>query len=258
MAQTTEALLLDETAQRIADSLDVLAEEQKAIQRMWSNISDSSLAQLRTDVDAGNVNLASDYGWTEGDERDVTLTDGSTITLVLLENTSNHFKFSDDNPANFVVAMKNCYGTTKPMNSTNTNAGSWESSLMKTWLNGTFYDMLPSGLQSFLKSFKVLTATEYNASTNRTSTQKLALFAEKEVFGSKTYSTDTEANALIQLDYFKTSSNRIKTVNGSASNWWLRSPIYSNAIHFCRVSSNDSSYFNDASGSLGVLAFGCI
>ena len=49
--------------------------------------------------------------------------------------------------------------TNQPFNSTNTNIGGWKDSEMRTYINGTIYNALPSDLQN------VITTTKSNIRT---------------------------------------------------------------------------------------------
>ena len=258
MAETTKPLASDATAKRL---LNTLTQMIPVVPMDWSEIADNKLASLMSEVDASDIDLTNDLGWESGDERVVKLTNGEEITLILTD--PDHYTLatptaSGRTTCNFTIVVKQCLNTTHNMNSSNTNAGSWHSSAMRTYLNNDVINLLPNGLKSILKEFNVVTATEYNASTLKTSVDKLALFAEKEVQGARSYSNTTEANALTQLDYFKTASNKIKTVNGSASNWWLRSPYSDYTASFCYVYPDGSAYYNGASNPYGVSFFGCI
>jgi hypothetical protein len=111
------------------------------------------------------------------------------------------------------------------------------------------------------KQFNIITCTEWNGTTNTTSNDYFALFAEKEVFGERTFSNETEAAALTQVAYYATEANRIKTVNGEADGWWGRSPdtYPEGAGHaFCSVSVDGEASGGIASRARGLAPFGCI
>ena len=146
------------------------------------------------------------------------------------------------------------------MNSSNTNSGSWNGSARRTWCNNVFRNAIPSTLRAIFKQFKTVTAQTYNGSTNQTSVDYFALPAEKEIFGSRTYSNETEFNALFQFDYYKTTSNRVKKLGktGTASYWWERSPNYNDSTYFCCVNSNGNANYYYASNTFGLAPFGCI
>jgi len=103
---------------------------------------------------------------------------------------------------------------------------------------------------------------DYSGSTsggaNITSQDYFALFAEKEIFNSRTYSTTTEANALSAITYYQTTSNRVKNWNGSADYWWERSPRYRDSSGFCLVSGYGSAADRYANIVSGLAPFGCL
>lgn len=158
--------------------------------------------------------------------------------------------------------MKHLLATTYPMNSSNTNAGGWESSVMKSSTMATLLSYLPSDLKSAIKTVKKNASAGSQSTTITTSTDSLFLFSEIEVFGTTINSVAGEGE---QYEYFKkfvpTSSSRIRNLSngtGSASNWWLRSPYASNSTSFCIVHSNGNASGSYASVSRG-FAFGfCI
>jgi hypothetical protein len=170
----------------------------------------------------------------------------------------------------FIVGMKDCLKTMGYMNSSNTNAGSWESSARRAWCNSVFYNAVPSSIRSIFKQFKVITAATYSGTTNQISIDYFTLPAAKEVFGGGTatsagsgttyYSNLTEFNSLFQFDWYATASNRVKKLgtSGSAGYWWERSPYYSRSIHFCRVISDGSASNSYASYTFGLAPVGCI
>ena len=76
-----------------------------------------------------------------------------------------------------------------------------------------------------------------------------------EIFGSTTYAKAGEGS---QYEYYQSGNSRVKTVNGSASSWWERSPYGRDSAYFCAVISVGGANSASASDSYGV-AFGfCI
>lgn len=181
------------------------------------------------------------------------------VTLVLMD--SQHYDLVGGGKDHFVVGLKNCLNEMGYMNSTNTSAGSWEASARRAWCNSVFKNAIPATLRDCFKQFNVITCTEWNGTTNTTSNDYFALFAEKEVFGERTWSNETEAAALTQIAYYATQANRIKTVNGEADFWWERSPIIDpkgEDDNFCEVHSGGGAGVGDASSARGLAPFGCI
>ena len=191
---------------------------------------------------------ASTY-WSVGDTKDVTLSTGEVITLVILG-------FDHDEGAGITFGMKDCLNTTYPMNSTNTNVGGWTSSVMRTSTMQTLYDLLPSELKSVIVPVPKLTSAGNKSTTIETTYDKLFLLSEVEVWGNTNYSVSGEgtqyayfANNGVTGDY---SDFVIKNVNGSAGNWWLRSPSSGLATSFCAVSGGGRASNGSASFSRGV------
>lgn len=234
----------------------------------WADGSDEEIKAMIDAADAGQINL-NDY-WSVGDERTVSLSAmaatgvgethaAQSVTFVLMDTGANSgYKDANDKTVNFVVGLKHCLNESGYMNSTNTNAGSWDGCARRAWCNNVFRAAIPATLRDVFKQFKTVTAETYNGSTLKTSLDYFALFAEKEIFGTRTYSNTTEANALKQIKYYETAANRAKKANGSSSLWWDRSPTSSATGSFCVVASNGSVGNGSASNARGVAPFGCI
>lgn len=235
----------------------------------WANGTDAEIAAMIAAADAGQIDL-SDY-WSIGDKRTVHLSamtagDGlntaqpeQDVVLVLMDTgAQSGYKDINNKPVNFVWGQENCLSATGRINTSNTNTGSWDSSAIRTDLNNKYYNALPATFKSCLKQFKTVTAQTYNGSTNQTSNDYIALFAEKEIFGSATYSNATEAAALTQIDYYKTAANIIKKRGTSAVSWWERSPNSNKNTEFCEVYSNGTAYCLGAVNPYGIAPFGCI
>ena len=169
----------------------------------------------------------------------------------------------------FIIQQVECLNSCR-FNYSNSNTGGWDSSALRKYLNGSYlvsgisgyFDGLPSELQALLLPASVLAASGSSTSTT-TSTDKLFLPAEKEVFGSNTYANSTAETSLKQWDYYATSANRVKNRlgtpnNGSANTWWERSPRDGNTQRFCRVISDGTATSYTASGSIGLAPCGCI
>ena len=238
----------------------------------WAGGTDEEIVAMVEAADRGLINL-SDY-WAVGDTRTVQLSAMSAtgvgeshaaqeVELVLMHAGGyelNEAVASGRTTCSFIVGQKDSLATAGYMNSSNTNSGSWNGSARRTWCNSTYKNALPSTLLPIFKQFKTITAQTYNGSTNQTSVDYFALPAEKEIFDSRTYSNETEFNALFQFDYYKTTSNRVKKLGktGSAYFWWERSPIYNASTGFCNVYSNGSGSGSAASYPRGLAPFGCI
>lgn len=235
----------------------------------WATGTDEEIAAMVAALDDGRITIQ-DTGWQIGDERTVSLAAmeatgvGEThaaqeVTLVLMD--SQHYDLVGGGKDHFVVGLKNCLNEMGYMNSTDTNAGSWESSARRTWCNNVFKNAVPETLRNCFKQFEVITCTEWNGTTNTTSDDYFALFAEKEVFGERTRSNEIEAAALTQVAYYATEANLIKTADGEAAGWWERSPNADprgEGDDFCFVNGDGEARGGGASFARGLAPFGCI
>lgn len=230
----------------------------------WASGTDTEIANMVEAADAGIISL-SDY-WTVGDVRSISLS-AMSATGVGESHSAQKADFvlmnkggktlASGTKCSFIVGMKNCLATTGYMNSSDTNSGGWNSCKRRTWCNSVFYNAIPTALRPIFKQFKNVTASGASTSTT-TSTDYFALPSEKEVFGSVTYANSTAESSNSQFEWYKTSSNRVKKVNGSAYAWWERSPYSGISDPFCTVTSDGSASANNASDTLGISPFGCI
>ena len=232
----------------------------------WATGTDEQIAAMIEAMDAGTLTIQ-DSGWQIGDERTVSLAAmaatgvgeshaAQSVTLVLMD--SQHYDLVGGGKDHFVVGLKHSLNEAGYMNSSNTNTGSWDGSARRTWCNSVFKAAIPETLRACFKQFKCITAETYNGSTTKISNDYFALFAEQEIFGSRSYSNTTEAAALTQIEWYKTAANRIKNRSGSASGWWERSPFSADSSYFCCVNSNGSASGGTASSTYGLAPFGCI
>lgn len=230
----------------------------------WASGTDTEIADMVEAADAGIISL-SDY-WTVGDVRSISLS-AMSATGVGESHSAQKAEFvlmnkggktlENGKTCSFIVGMKNCLATKGYMNSSDTNSGGWNSCKRRTWCNSVFYNAIPTALRPIFKQFKNVTASGASTSTT-TSTDYFALPSEKEVFGSVTYANSTAESSNSQFEWYKTSSNRVKKVNGSANLWWERSPVSGYSDSFCVVGSGGSAATNTASNTYGISPFGCI
>ena len=232
----------------------------------WADGTDEEIVAMVAAADKGEINLA-DY-WSVGDERKVNLAAMSaggigaeqpaqTITLVLMQQ--GLYELENGKTCNFIVGQKNLLTGYCEMLSSNDDVYTdftWDNAPRRTWCNNQYYNAYPETLKPIFKQFKTITARKSGALT--TSLDYFALPAEKEVFGSCTYSNANEADALTQFEYYKTTSNILKKQgdNGSKTAYWTRSPI---GHTFCVVNSDGTPYPSLAVTGIGYIApFGCI
>lgn len=242
----------------------------------WSQGTDEQIVALIQAADDGLIDLVEDCGWAVGDERTISLSAMSATgvgeshlaqnaTFVLM-NVGGKKLADGVTDCNFIVGMKDMLTTGSTyergyMNSSNVNAGGWESCARRTWCNNVFYNAIPFSIRPIFKQHINKTS---NGSTNHSqiinSVDYFAFASEKEVFGTTTYSNSTAEAENTQFEWYKTSANRIKlrSPGGSAYGWWERSPGSGYSSYFCLVNSGGSASCYNASNAYGLSPFGCI
>lgn len=261
----TVTVSVAETANYLGGSATCTVELESALEIVsWASGTDEQIAAMVAAADAGHIDL-SDY-WSEGDTRTVSLSSMSATgvgeshaaqSVQFVLSDPGHFTLASGKPCNFVVNMKGCLKEYGYMNSSNTNSGGWNGCARRTWCNNVFRNAIPSGLRPAFKQFKTKAATG-TGTASTTSTDWFALPSEMEVFGRVTYANHSAESWNTQLNYYKTSSNRVKKVNGSAVWWWGRSPFSSGSNAFFVVDGGGSAGVDYASGGDGLSPFGCI
>lgn len=143
---------------------------------------------------------------------------------------------------------------TSKMNSTNTNANGYPATgVMKPLLDNTIYPLLPNNIKERVQRVNK-TSYNYTTTSTLTSIEKLWIPSAREIFGGTSY----ESSGVMYTTIFKNNTTRIKTRNGSATYWWLRSALSGSADTFRRVSSYGNVSDYDASGAGGVCVGFCL
>ena len=165
--------------------------------------------------------------------------------------------------AKVTFVTKGMLATLKRMNPTNSSGtqgtganGGWEYSEMRTYLDNTVLALLPSELQSVVKS--VTKYSDYivpgeTAITHDQETQdKLWIPSAREVYGGTSY----EQTGPIYSDLFSVSARVKYGQSGSANYWWLRS-AYSKD-RFRDMSSGGGVDYSTPNNTYGVVLGFCI
>ena len=229
---------------------DTLGKEIPAFQKdSWSTIA--------SNVKAGNTDK-----YNVGDTKEVDLGSLGTHT-VRIANKSECTTETSETACGFVVEFADII-TQHSINSTNTNVGGWRDSELRTYVNGTIYNALPSELQNVISSTKVISGHgKTSGETNFETQDKLYLLSGHEVYEDGTSRSisakDTSYSNTKQLDYYKnkgitTSSyaGAIKQYNGRNSYWWLRSAYSDTPRNFLRIYSDGDWDIDSATFSAGV------
>ena len=158
--------------------------------------------------------------------------------------------------AGITFQMHDLFATTYVMNSSNTNAGGWKSSAMRTSTMSIMKGYLPQAWQTAIKPVNKASGLGGGSSSGTEITSDdCFLLAEIEIFGSTPYSVPGEGT---QYAYYKAGNSKVKYKGGSANDWWERSPISSTGSSFCDVSSSGEGSGDRANVSYGVAFAFCV
>lgn len=123
-----------------------------------------------------------------GDEKQITLTTGETVTMVILGFDHDDLA-SGGGKAGITLGTKNSLATSYAMNSSSTNSGGWKASKMRTDTMSMLYGYLPADVKSLVKKVTKKTALYESSGALDSTTDKLFLFSLEEVMGTNMYSS---------------------------------------------------------------------
>lgn len=197
-----------------------------------------------------------------GQVPDTWVADGSCYKDMLIGGESyridiigkNHDTYASGGTAPLTFQMHDCYDTTYPMNSSNTNRGGWTNCAMRSTRLPAILALMPAEVQAAIKEVQKKTSEGSQSSSIRTTNDKLFLLSEIEIFGSTTYSFSREGT---QYAYYKAGNSKVKSLSGRSAIWWERSPCSGNTTAFCRVDGRGDASADDANGSYGVAFSFC-
>ena len=208
-----------------------------------------------------NIAAVSKFGqapnyWKVGDKKNITV-NGVTYAAQIIGFDHDTLTTADGSrtKAGITFQLVDCLNTTYSMNGSDTNVNGWRSSDMRTSAMTTLLNQLSSDLKSVLKFVKKVTSKGNKQSSLETTSDKLFLLSEIEVFGATRYSYAGEGK---QYEYYTAGNSTIKKVNGSADYWWERSPYSGNTSYFCSVANDGIAAANGASYSGGVSFGFCV
>lgn len=208
-----------------------------------------------------NIAAVSKFGqapnyWKVGDKKNITV-NGVTYAAQIIGFDHDTLTTADGSrtKAGITFQLVDCLKTTYSMNGSNTNVNGWRGSTMRTSTMATLLNQLSSDLKSVLKFVNKVTSVGNNSSGLETTSDKLFLLSEIEVFGATQYSYAGEGK---QYEYYTAGNSTIKKVNGSANYWLGRSPYSGNTTAFCIVSASGGANSSYASYSFGVSFGFCV
>ena len=208
-----------------------------------------------------NIATVSKFGqaanyWKVGDKKNITV-NGVTYQAQIIGFDHDTLTSADGSrtKAGITFQLVDCMNTTYPMNSSNTNVNGWRGSAMRTSTMATLLNQLSTDLKNVLKFVNKVSSVGNSSSGLETTSDKLFLLSEIEIFGSTQYSYPGEGK---QYEYYVAGNSTIKKVNGSAYSWWGRSPRSGDTSIFCIVNTNGTATNTSASYSRGVSFGFCV
>lgn len=231
----------------------------------WADGTDAEIKAMVAAADAGEIDLL-DY-WSVGDTRTVSLSAmaatgvGESHVAQAVKIVLMHENWTDANGVvhPFLWGLEDGLEEKGYINSSDTNSGGWNSCARRAWCNGVFFDSLPDWLREATGTTAVKTA-DGSGSLTTISSDRCFLPSEYEVFGASKYANSTAESGMTQVEYYKTSANRIKKCgpSGSAGGWWERSTYSGGSASFCAVTSSGSADYYSASYTCLLAPHGCI
>lgn len=150
-------------------------------------------------------------------------------------------------------------GTVFNMNNSQANAGGWSSSHMRSAVMPLIKAAFPADLQAVIKTSTIYTDNtggQPQTLPELTATQDdVFLLAEYEIFGTRSFANNREANYLKQYAYYAAGNSKVKyrhNATSSAAKWWERSPYSGGSGNFCDVNAGGVASASGAFYSYGV------
>lgn len=210
------------------------------------NFADNTWAQI---IKACQTNRVPDT-WAVGNQKTMAIGGTDYVIDIIGKGHDDYADGSGKAPLTF--QMHDCYAQTYGMNNSHTNNGGWTSCAMRSTHLPAILALMPTEVQSEIREVNKLSSAGNQSEVINTTADKLFLLSEIEIFGSVSYSKSGEGT---QYDYYKAGNSKVKTLNGSADNWWERSPSYSE--YFCFVNSDGYANYVYAGSAYGVAFAFC-
>ena len=207
------------------------------------------------------------YAYPVGSEKEVTI-DGKSYTIRVANNTTpsecNQEGFSQS-ACGFVVEFVDIFKTTQRMYGSQSNKGGWETSALRGYLNGTFYNLLPDDLKNVITFTNIVsghgtTSGENNFTTNDLiylpSAKELIVDSSKSVISTQ----DSAFENTRQLDYYQNIGLRAsydylikyKVGTTTATAWWLRTARKTTNTTYLSISTAGAWTATNANSAIGI------
>lgn len=188
--------------------------------------------------------------WKVADQKPMTINGVDYQIDIIGKNHDDYADGSGKAPLTF--QLHDCYKIAKAMHSTSTNTVGWTQCSMRVEHLPIILKQMPADVQSGIREVNKISASSGRSHVLVTTKDSLFLLSEVEVFGSSINSNSGEGT---QYDYYKAGNSTVKDFNGSAYDWWERSPTAGSPKYYCNVKSTGSS-INSSANVIHGVAFG--
>ncbi len=188
--------------------------------------------------------------WKVADQKSMTISGSDYLIDIIGKSHDDYSDGSGKAPLTF--QLHDCYKLAKAMHSTAANTMGWTQCSMRVEHLPIMLKQMPADVQSGIREVNKISASSGRSHVLVTTKDSLFLLSEVEVFGS---SINSNAGEGTQYDYYKAGNSTVKNFNGSAYDWWERSPSAGSTRYYCNVKSTGSSVNSSANVIRGV-AFG--
>ena len=219
--------------------------------------------QIDEALAAGNTNL-----FTVGDVKKIELsgtvgsmTFQSTPAYATIIGINHNASREGNNRLHIQLSLDNsntiCLGA-EQMNTTATNVGGWGSSYIRNTICAGLLNCLPADMRNVVKN-----TTKYTSAGNRSTSivstsDKIFLLSEFEVFGLIQNSVSGEQNYQQRYAWYSNHTASKKNELTSPVTWWERSPSQSYSTAFCSVSNSGGTNYGNATYSFSIAPCLCI
>lgn len=185
--------------------------------------------------------------WAVGDQMPMTINGVEYLVDIIGKDHDNYADGSGKAPLTF--QLHDCYGTTLAMNNTQENTGGWRDSVMRKTRLPNIFSLMPLEVQNAIKEVKKVASAGAQSSSLYTTSDKLFLLSEIEVFGTRVDAVPGEGK---QYEYYQKGNSKVKKVKNTTSIWWERSPDDGSPFTFCGVAAAGTAYHYYANHEYGV------
>jgi hypothetical protein len=188
--------------------------------------------------------------WKVADQKSMTIGGEDYLIDIIGKNHDDYADGSGKAPLTF--QLHDCYKIAKAMHSTAANTMGWTKCSMRVEHLPIILKQMPADVQSGIREVNKISASGGRSTSLVTTKDSLFLLSEVEVFGSAINSHSGEGT---QYDYYKAGNSTVKNFNGSAYDWWERSPTANSPRYYCTVKSTGSAV-NWSANTIRGVAFG--